>query len=141
MARWHTLHEIAVVVSFLSEHGESCAKRYLAHESVERFRAASKYLEFADQLGFVPLTTEEFDAVRAARDAALHEYGDAFDREYGWAATFVGNQHQPKFAGDGGVAPEGAEPSVADHRSAPRRRGLAKGRTTCRRDHGLVLLA
>jgi len=98
MARWRTLHEIAVVVCFLAEHGEPCAKRYLAHEAVERYRAASRYQEFADRLGLAPLTPEEFDAVRSARDAAVREHGDAFGEEYGWAAPYLGKQQRPTFA-------------------------------------------
>jgi hypothetical protein len=98
MARWRTLHEVAIVVCFLAEHGEPCAKRYLAHEAVERYRAASRYQEFAPRLGFKPLAPDELAAARAARDAAIREHGDAFAEEYGWAAGFVGSQMRPSFA-------------------------------------------
>jgi hypothetical protein len=98
MARWRTLHEVAVVVCFLAEHGEPCAKRYLGHEAVERYRAAGRYQEFANRLGLTPLTSEELTAVRDARDAAVREHGDPFNEEYGWAVTFVGNQLRPSFA-------------------------------------------
>lgn len=35
MARWRTLHEIAVVAAVISRHGESIVERYIAHQAVE----------------------------------------------------------------------------------------------------------
>ncbi len=43
MARWRTLHEIAVTVSFIAEHGEELAERYVLHQAVESKRAADQY--------------------------------------------------------------------------------------------------
>jgi hypothetical protein len=55
-ARWRTLHEIAVVMAFVSEQPAEVAERYLSHEAI------------------------------AARDALVARYGADFDREWGWAA-------------------------------------------------------
>ena len=40
MARWRTLHEIAIVAIVLSKHGEDIAQGYLDHQAVESKRAA-----------------------------------------------------------------------------------------------------
>jgi hypothetical protein len=39
-ARWRSLHELAVVCSFIAQHGDSVAERYIEHESVEGNRLA-----------------------------------------------------------------------------------------------------
>ena len=41
MARWRTLHEVAVVSSFVAAHGEGLAERYVLHQAVESQRAAT----------------------------------------------------------------------------------------------------
>ena len=56
MARWRTLHEIAIVAAVISQHGDSIAERYLAHQFVESKRAMDKYLACYKQLGYKPLT-------------------------------------------------------------------------------------
>jgi Family of unknown function (DUF5677) len=44
MARWRTLHEIAVVAAVISQHGAPLAERYIDHQAVESKRAMEKYL-------------------------------------------------------------------------------------------------
>src|ERR1035437_7625528 len=51
MARWRTLHEIAVVASFISSHGEELAERYVQHQHIEWRRALRKYIECRARLG------------------------------------------------------------------------------------------
>ena len=97
MARWRTLHEIAVVACFVSEHGGACAKRYLDHDAIESFKAAREYQESAERLGFPQLPEEELAAIRAQRDRAVAEHGEAFDVDYGWAASLLGKR-RPTFA-------------------------------------------
>ncbi len=46
MARWRTLHEIAVVALLMDTHGEELAERYVLHEVVESRDAAKKFEEF-----------------------------------------------------------------------------------------------
>jgi Family of unknown function (DUF5677) len=42
MARWRTLHEIAVVAAVILQHSDEISKRYLAHQHVESKRAMDK---------------------------------------------------------------------------------------------------
>lgn len=58
MARWRTLHEIAVVAFFISEQGSDVARRYLEHDTVQRFKVAQQYQQFAQRLGHPPLSAE-----------------------------------------------------------------------------------
>lgn len=92
MARWRTLHEIAAVAFLLQRSGEPLAVRYLEHQVVESFRAAKAYRQCSERLGYEPMTDEEYDEVRRARDAAVEKYGRDFGSDYGWAAEVIGKQ-------------------------------------------------
>jgi hypothetical protein len=97
MARWRTLHEIAVVAAVISRHGEDIAKRYLAHQAIESKRAMRKYLGCCQQLGYKPLPAREIMKVQKAYDVAIAKYGEEFKADYGWAAEHL-KKKRPTFA-------------------------------------------
>lgn len=97
MARWRTLHEIAVVTAVISQHGAAIAKRYLEHQAVESKRAMEKYLLCCQDLGFRPIPGREQKKIRKAYDRAIAKYGPSFKTDYGWAALHMKNQ-RPTFA-------------------------------------------
>jgi len=84
-ARWRTLHELAVVASFLREHDDEIAHRYLEHDSIQAYKSALSYRSYAKRLGHEPLADEEFDEAKRRRDELVCKYGRDFKREYGWA--------------------------------------------------------
>lgn len=90
MARWRTLHEIAVVMAFLAEKGADLAERYLLHDAIASWRGLLDYQLFADRLGDVPLTDDEVAEMRAERDELVGRFGSAYGEEWGWAAEAVG---------------------------------------------------
>lgn len=90
MARWRTLHEIAVVMAFLAEHGHDLAERYLLHDAVASWRGLLDYQLFADRLGDLPLSNEEVARMRAERDVLVARFGAPYGEEWGWAAEAVG---------------------------------------------------
>lgn len=85
MARWRTLHEIAVVSLFVGEHGEGVAERYLLHEVEESRRAAQLYQRYADKLGYEPYSHEELEELDRQCQALEQRFGDSFKGDYGWA--------------------------------------------------------
>lgn len=97
MARWRTLHEIAVVALFIQTHGEECANRYLQHSHVESYRAALNYERYRDRLGGSPMEQSEIDDLRMRYDQLSQRFGSAFLEPYGWAAAALGNS-KPKFS-------------------------------------------
>ena len=97
MARWRTLHEIAVVAAIISRHGEDIAQRYLAHQAVESKRAMNKYLDCCQQLGYRPLPAREVRKIANAYDVAIATYGEPFKSHYGWAAEHL-KKKRPTFA-------------------------------------------
>ena len=89
-ARWRSLHEVAVTALFLTQHAGDIADRYIDHGAVERLKAAEKYQEHCQTLGYEPYTAEEMDEFRAAADAVIQKYGPVFRRDYGWASEALG---------------------------------------------------
>jgi hypothetical protein len=97
MARWRTLHEIAVVAAVISQYGDAIAKRYLDHQAVESKRALDKYSACYKDLGYKPLRAREQKKILKSYDRAIRKYGPAFKTDYGWAALHL-NSPKPSFA-------------------------------------------
>lgn len=94
LARWRTLHEVAVVASFVAAHGEEVAERYVLHQAVESKRAAADYEKCQQRLGYEPLKESEVKAAQNSYDAVIAKFGPDFGKgSYGWAA------HHLKIAG------------------------------------------
>jgi len=83
-ARWRTLHEIVVIASFIREHGQDLAKRYLYYEAVETYKEACAYQEHCQELGYEPLSNEQLRVLKERRDEAFRIYGRDFGSSYGW---------------------------------------------------------
>jgi len=86
MARWRTLHELAVAMMFIAQHGQEVARRYLEHQFVEMYHAAGRYQEYCERLGEEPLSKEEIDDLRIRHDELIAKYGRQYAKDYGWAA-------------------------------------------------------
>lgn len=91
-ARWRTLHEVAVVASFVKEHGNDVAERYLLHSWIETYTAALEYQRHCIVLGLQPLTDDELDHLRQQRQRLLSKFGDTFKYDYGWATSVLGDR-------------------------------------------------
>jgi hypothetical protein len=97
IARWRSLHEVAVVATFIADQGETLAQRYVAHQAIESKRAADEYERCREDLGYEPIGEAQAGAIRAAYDHALAQFGPRFGKgDYGWAAEQL-NRPQPTF--------------------------------------------
>ncbi len=97
IARWRTLHEIAVTALFIAEHGQDVAERYLLHETVESYRAAGLYERYYQRLGCEPIDSSDLNRLKASFDTLVARYGPEFGEPYGWAARHL-NKANPTFA-------------------------------------------
>ena len=86
-ARWRSLHENFVVSCFISKHGPEMAERYLLHDTIQRYKLACQYQEFAERINVDPLPQEELDELKSGCDKLVAQFGDSFRRDYGWAAS------------------------------------------------------
>ena len=89
-ARWRSLHELAVVSGFISEHGEDVAERYLLHEIVQQRKLARAYKKHEIRAKLDPLTQAEIEALDERYDSLVAKFGKAFGHDYGWAASALG---------------------------------------------------
>lgn len=95
-ARWRSLHEIAVVCSFIAQHGNSVAERYVQHESVEVYKAAKQYNEFYARLGAEKIDDSEMELIEKDYLELIDKYGKNYASDYGWAAMAL-NLRRPTF--------------------------------------------
>jgi len=86
MARWRTLHEIGVVATVLTDHGEEIAQRYVAHEIVETKSAVDEYERSQVPLGYLPISERRKKSLLARYKEVIDIYGKSFGSPYGWAA-------------------------------------------------------
>ena len=90
MARWRTLHEIAVVAEVIAKYGEDIAERYVLYQIVESYAAMKAYDRDHAVLNHKPLSKAEKLRIRKGYDAILKRFGSSFGEEYGWAAHHLG---------------------------------------------------
>jgi hypothetical protein len=90
MARWRTLHEIAVTTLYIQEKGPAAAGRYVAHDAVETLKAANMLNVHAARLGYKPWPRRSVDAMRRRVEVLKAKFGREFAAPYGWAAERPG---------------------------------------------------
>jgi hypothetical protein len=95
-ARWRSLHEIAVVGSFIKTHGNVAAEKYLLHDRIESFKAATLYQKYYEALGDAPISQDEYDSIKAVRDKLVTRFGNSYKNNYGWASSAL-NKEDPTF--------------------------------------------
>ncbi|MBB5322863.1 DUF5677 domain-containing protein [Marinobacter oulmenensis] len=86
-ARWRTLHEIAVIATFVSDHGSSVAEQYIEHEAIDTYKAAIQYNYYYARIGAEPISQEQIDSMKEDYETLLYKHGQSFRHDYGWAAS------------------------------------------------------
>ena len=92
LARWRSLHEIAVVSAFLSERDNQLAEKYLLSRDAQACKAIIEYQAKVSRTGLDPFTDEEIQRAVRLRDKLVGQYGAVIQRDYGWAAEALGNK-------------------------------------------------
>lgn len=96
LSRWRSLHELAVTASFLAQHDQVIAHRYLEAFHFSALRAARQLNQHADRAGMVGFSEQELDEM-IQRCAALEvRFGNEMRNEYGWAYPAINNP-RPNF--------------------------------------------
>lgn len=96
MARWRTLHELTVVVSFIHESDQDTAQRYFDHEAIMRSRSLKELYRagpaFADQLP----PSDELEELHALEADLIARYGPGFAGRFGWARKALRTSGDPE---------------------------------------------
>src|SRR5262249_48456603 len=100
MARWRTLHEIAVTALFLQDGGDAVAARYIDHEVVESWRSAEKHRLYRDRLKEKSLSDKDFVRLEQRYQDLITKYKKPFAGPYGWASEKLNHhdKHKTTFA-------------------------------------------
>lgn len=93
-ARFRTLQDIAVVAAFLTRYGEEAAVRFYEHAQIEELKTAKVHREIYGPDNYI--TDALLAQMEQRRDELRTKYGKAFGCDYGWAASFIGNDN-PKW--------------------------------------------
>jgi hypothetical protein len=96
MSRWRTLHEVVVVAFFIDQFGNEVAEAYLDHLAIDSLRHARMYREAAPKLGYAPMLEREWTELQTEAARLMAKHGDAFGKDYGWAARALGKD-RPTF--------------------------------------------
>ncbi|MCB0827103.1 MAG: hypothetical protein KDC26_13040, partial [Armatimonadetes bacterium] len=96
-ARWRSLHEIAVVASFIKTHGNEVAEKYLLHDKIESYRSAVLYQKHHEALGEEPIPQDEYNSIEAEREKLIARFGSQYKNSYGWASSTL-NKDNPNFS-------------------------------------------
>jgi hypothetical protein len=94
-ARWRTLHEIAVVSTFIAQETDETAERYFNHRFVKAYEDALEYRKHSERLGEQPLSDEEMATIEKDYNERLARYGTDFRQPFGWARPAV-EKHTPR---------------------------------------------
>lgn len=97
MARWRSLHEVAVVSVFIAEHDEDLARDYLDFQAVEAERSAARYEKCCEELEFDHLDDAIIDDIKNKAEEFRRRYGESFKGSYGWASKPL-QKGNPSFA-------------------------------------------
>jgi hypothetical protein len=97
LSRCRTLHELAVTMIVLAEHGRKSghldlAERFLLHSVVMSYQDALVYQENCQALGYEPFIPKDMEEMKRDRDELIERFGSSFKQQYGWASGIAGAQ-------------------------------------------------
>lgn len=96
-ARWRSLHEVVCVAMFVTQCGNAVANKYLLHDIVQSYKAASQYQVASAALRHKPIPAKEFSRLQQDYDAVKKQFGKRYCSDYGWAADEL-KKEKPTFA-------------------------------------------
>ena len=89
LARWRSLHEIAVTSILIRRHGKDAAEDFIRCGLVEAVKGMETYQKTAVAMGREPYSAAELDAPRKVRDQLISASED-LNKGSGWARRHVG---------------------------------------------------
>ena len=103
LARWRTLHEIAVSSILLRKFGKSAAEDFIHFGLVEAVSGMEAYQETANEMGRIPVSHDELDAAKRTRDDIIASKPYLKGRS-SWAGRHVGASRFEKLQTAAGLA-------------------------------------
>ena len=88
LARWRTLHEIAVTSIIIQKYGKQAAEDFIRYGLVEAVRGMDSYQETANDMQRIPYSTAEIDSAKKIKDEILKN-NTTFNSRNGWAIPYA----------------------------------------------------
>lgn len=92
LARWRSLHELAVIAQFLEDQDDLVAKRYILSFNVASHKAMLQYNKYHTRTNMIPFSVEEITAQQELSVQILQEHGKELANDYGWSSIAFKNQ-------------------------------------------------
>ena len=89
LARSRSMHELAVIATFIVEHGQETSERFIAHKDFEEYRLLKTYHDYAVQSGLPGLDEAALAAAKTRRDQLRQTYDKRVLEDYGWAGGAI----------------------------------------------------
>lgn len=89
LSRWRTLHEIAVIMTFLRYCDPIVSERFVVHRQITEYKAIKQYREYQDRANLEPIEDSQYEAARETKESIIEDYGSEMTRDYGWAALVL----------------------------------------------------
>jgi hypothetical protein len=96
-ARWRSLYESVVTMSFLVDQGDAMAKAYLDHELIQKAANLRAHQYVASKINERLPSKQEMRRIERQRARLKSKYENVFDKPYGWAASAFSGR-EPKFS-------------------------------------------
>ncbi len=90
LARWRTLYEVLVVMSFIEKHGADTADRYLKYDTIQTAKVVRQYEQYHEVLGHAPLEEGRAKSIQAERHELVKEWEAPEREDNAWAARALG---------------------------------------------------
>lgn len=96
VARWRTLHELAVVITTIARNVDVVASKYMEHPAMAAARDAKDLNTHHETLNAKPIEPDELQLLERERQRLQSLYGKEFKRDYAWASDLF-NGKAPSF--------------------------------------------
>lgn len=97
LARWRSLHEMAVYAAFLRKHGPETAERYVRHRHIKDHEDSAPLDKLLAANGGVPFSEPEKRTISDLREKLRGRYGEDFHGGFGWAKKALGKTGRVSF--------------------------------------------
>lgn len=94
-ARWRSIYELSITSSFIFQHSENTAERFLSYRNIWDYYFAETYQEHQADLNVEPLEPDVIEELEGVKDELVDQFGESIDDNgygSGWAAeAYSGN--------------------------------------------------
>lgn len=94
LARWRSLHEIAVIISFIciAENRQEISTRYILSREVQALKSMKDFNKYVEKAKPERFSDEEIQYAKERSEKIKEKYGKELENDYGWAYPTLNNK-------------------------------------------------